>query len=148
MGVRRKARELAIQVLFSLDFGVHNPEQAFELICRNFDANKKVKDFSKELVLGVWKNREEIDKVINSVSKNWRLERMSRVDKSILRLATYELLFRDDIPPKVSINEAIELGKKFSDETSYTFINGILDSIYNLFVKKGDDHETEKIHSS
>jgi N utilization substance protein B len=148
MSIRRKARELAIQVLFSLDFGVHTPEQAFELICKNFDANKKARNFSKELVLGVWENKDKIDKVINSVSKNWRLDRMSRVDKSILRLATYELLFRDDIPPKVSINEAIELGKKFGNGNSYIFINGILDGIYNSFAKKGDGHETEKIQSS
>ncbi len=147
MGVRRKARELAIQVLFSLDFGVHTPEQAFELICRNFSIDKKAKDFSKELVLGVWENRERIDSVINSVSKNWRLERMSRIDKSILRLATYELLFRDDIPPKVSINEAIELAKKYGNDSSYSFINGILDSIYNSMIKKGDKDEAEKIQS-
>jgi len=144
MGIRRKARELAIQVLFSLDFGVHNPEQAFELICNNFDADENAKDFSKELVLGVWENIDKIDETIRKVSKNWRLERMSRVDKSILRLATYELLFRDDIPPKVSINEAIELGKKFGNGSSYSFINGILDSIYNS-LKKGEKNETEEI---
>jgi len=143
MGVRRRARELAIQVLFSLDFEAHTPEQAFELICKNLPIDKKAKDFSKELVLGVWKSRERIDNVINSVSKNWRIERMSRVDKSILRLATYELLFRDDIPPKVSINEAIELAKKYGNDNSYSFINGILDSIYNSMIKKGDKDEAE-----
>ena len=142
--MRRKARELAVQVLFSLDFGNQSPEQAFELICKNFDANKKVREFSKELVLGVWENREKIDEEIRKVSKNWRLERMSRVDRAILRLATYELLFRDDIPPKVSINEAIELGKKFGDDNSYSFINGILDSIYRL---RGEKDEPEKVQS-
>jgi len=147
MGIRRKARELAIQVLFSLDFGENNPEQAFELICTNFNANKKAKDFSKELVLGVWENIDKIDETIRKASKNWRLERMSKVDRSILRLATYELLFRNDIPPKVSINEAIELGKKFGNGSSYSFINGILDAVYNS-IKKGEEDETEEIRSS
>lgn len=144
MGDRRKARELAVQVIFSLDFGADSPEETFELICKNFDANKKIRSFAKELVLGVWSKIKEIDETINKASKNWRLNRMSRVDKSILRLATYELIFRDDIPPKVSINEAVELGKKFGNNNSYGFINGILDNIYNsMLIKRGDEHAKE-----
>ncbi len=144
MGERRKARGLAVQVLFSLDFGVDSPEEAFDLICKNFDEEKKITSFAKELVLGVWENIKEIDKTINKASKNWRLERMSRVDKSILRLATYELLFRDDIPPKVSINEAVELGKRFGNENSYGFINGILDNIYNSMIMKEEGDKDAK----
>ena len=143
MGERRKARELALQVLFSLDFGMHSPEEAFELVCKNFNVNKRVRSFSKELVLGVWENKEEIDRVISKASRNWRIERMSRVDRSILRLATYEMLFRDDIPPKVSINEAVEIGKKFGNDDSYSFINGVLDNIYNSMIKKGEEDAKE-----
>lgn len=145
MGDRRKARELAIQVLFSLDFGVYSPEETFELICKNFDMGEKIRCFARELVLGVWSNIREIDDVINRASKNWRVERMSKVDKSILRLATYELLFRDDIPPKVSINEAVELGKRFGNNNSYGFINGILDNIYNSMLIKEGDNDAEEI---
>ncbi len=146
MGDRRKARELAIKVLFSLDFGTCAPEEAFELICKNFDISKKIRSFSKELVMGVWGHIKEIDDIISKASKNWRIDRMSKVDKSIIRLATYEILFRDDIPPKVSINEAVELGKKFGNETSYGFINGILDNIYNSMTykdKEGDEYVKE-----
>ena len=145
MGERRKARELALQVLFSLDFEAHSPEEAFELVCKNFSVNKRVSSFSKELVLGVWENRKEIDKVISKASKNWRLERMSRVDRSILRLATYEMLFRDDIPPKVSINEAVEMGKKFGNDESYSFINGVLDNIYNSMILGRGEGDAEEI---
>ncbi len=138
---RRKARELALQVLFSLDFEASSPEEAWNLICKNF--NKKIDPFSKELVFGVWENRKEIDRIIERASKNWRLHRMAKVDKSILRLAVYEMLYRDDIPPKVSINEAIELAKKFGGENeSYSFVNGILDNIYNTMIK-GEENAGE-----
>jgi N utilization substance protein B len=145
MGERRKARELAIQVIFSLDFGVNSPEEAFELVYRNFDPDEQIKGFSKELVLGVWEKRKQIDEMINRASKNWRIDRMSRVDKSILRLATYEILYRDDIPPKVSINEAIEIAKKFGNNNSYGFINGVLDNIYNSLGLKKEDKDAEEV---
>jgi len=143
MGERRKARELAVQVIFSLDFGSDSPEETFELICKNFDVNQNIISFARELVLGVWDKIKEVDETIKQSSKNWRLERMARVDKSVLRLATYELLFRDDIPPKVSINEAVELAKEFGNDNSYGFINGILDNIYNSIIKKGDEDAKE-----
>jgi len=101
------------------------------LICSNFGASEDVKPFSEELVLGVCGHLRELDSLIGKASKNWRLERIAKVDRSILRLAVYELLYRDDIPPKVSINEAVDLGKKFGTEESGAFINGILDKIYS-----------------
>lgn len=136
MGKRRRARELAIQVLFHMEYNDGGPEEAFELVCENFDAPEWVKAFSKDLVKGVVEHKEEVDRRIRKASKNWRLERMSRVDRSVLRLATYEIIFREDIPPKVSIDEAVELGKKFGAEDSAAFINGILDNIYNTWASE------------
>lgn len=134
MGKRRRSRELAIKVLFHLDFSRDDPAIAFNLICNNFGASEDVKPFSKELVLGVCIHIKELDDLVAKASQNWRLERIARVDRSILRLALYELLYRDDIPPKVSINEAVDLGKRFSTEESGAFINGVLDKIYTTLM--------------
>ena len=134
MGKRRRSRELAIKVLFHLEFSSDDPATIFALICNNFGASEDIKLFSEELVLGVCGHLKELDSLIGKASKNWRLERIARVDRSILRLAVYELLYRDDIPPRVSINEAVDLGKKFGTEESGAFINGILDKIYTNLV--------------
>ena len=143
MGKRRRSRELAIKILFHLEFSRDDPGIAFDLICNNFGASEDVKPFSKELVSGVCVHLKEIDSLIGNSSKNWRLERIAKVDRSILRLAAYELLYRDDIPPKVSINEAVDLGKKFGTEESGAFINGILDKIYSTL--KFDSKESLNI---
>jgi len=134
MGKRRRSRELAIKVLFHLEFSKDDPAEAFDIICNDFGAPEEVKRFSKELVLGVCAYLKELDGLIGETSENWRLERIAKVDRSILRLAVYELLHRDDIPPKVSINEAVDLGKKFGTEESGGFINGILDKIYGALI--------------
>ena len=135
MGNRRKARELVTQILFHMEYNPGNPNKSFELICENFNAPKSLRAFSKELVRGVCENRNSIDKLIKKSSKNWRLERMSRVDRSILRLSVYEMMFMDNIPHKVSIDEAVELGKKYGTEESGAFINGVLDNIYMAYIK-------------
>ena len=131
MGERRRARELAVQVLFHLEFSPGDPSEIFDLICENFNAPKSIRDFSRELVLGVWEKKETLDRVIAQASRNWRIERMARLDRSILRLAAFEIMFVQDIPAKVSIDEAVELGKKFGSEDSGRYINGVLDNIYN-----------------
>jgi len=131
MGSRRRARELAIKVLFHLEFNPGDPEEVFNLICESFGSSGSTAPFSRELVLGVCRNKEDVDKLIRQSSENWRLERMSYVDRCILRLGVFEILFLEDIPPKVSIDEAVELGKKYGTEDSGAFINGILDNIYN-----------------
>jgi len=82
-------------------------------------------------VVGVWEQKEELDRLIRKASKHWRLERMPIVDRNVLRIALYEVLYLKDIPPKVSIDEAVELGKKFGTDESGAFINGVLDSIYH-----------------
>jgi transcription antitermination factor NusB len=136
MGKRRRSRELAIKVLFHLEFSKKDdPAVAFDLICSNFGISKDIEIFSKELVLGVYEHIKELDNLISKASQNWRLERIARVDHSILRLAVYELLCRGDIPPKVSINEAVDLGKRFGTEESGAFINGIVDKIYTSLSK-------------
>jgi transcription antitermination factor NusB len=137
MGRRRKARELAVQVLFHLEFNPGDPDEVFHLICENFGPSKSIRPFSKELVLGVCENEKGLDTLISRSSRNWRLERMSRADRSILRLGVFEIVFMKDIPPKVTIDEAVELGKKFGTQESGAFINGILDNIYNKLESEG-----------
>ncbi|MBA3018913.1 MAG: transcription antitermination factor NusB [Proteobacteria bacterium] len=126
---RRKARELAMQVLFYMDMSHNYSEEAVKLFCGNFVTSKSSLSFFLELINGVIKALPEIDSVIRRFSSNWKISRMSIVDRNIMRLAVYEMLFCGDIPSKVSINEAIDIGKKFGTEESGAFINGILDSI-------------------
>jgi len=126
---RRKARELAIQALFYIDMSQNDSKEAVKLFCENFVTSKKNLSFFFRLVNGVVKAMPEIDLVVERFSSNWKISRMAVVDKNIIRIAVYEMLFCSDIPLKVSINEAIDIGKKFGSEESGAFINGILDSI-------------------
>ncbi|MBT9438682.1 MAG: transcription antitermination factor NusB [Desulfobacterales bacterium] len=126
---RRKARELAMQALFYMDMSQNDSKEAIKLFCENFVTSKRNLPFFLELINGVIKALPEIDSVIERFSSNWKISRMSIVDRNIMRLAVYEMLFCGDIPSKVSINEAIDIGKKFGAEESGAFINGILDSI-------------------
>ncbi|MBW2708311.1 MAG: leucine--tRNA ligase [Deltaproteobacteria bacterium] len=130
-GERRKARELAVQVLFHLEFSDNDPLEAFRLIGENLEMAESVTDFSRVLVRGVCDKKSDLDRVISRSSKHWRLERMARLDRSILRLAAYEMMFLEEIPPRVSLDEAVEIGKKFGSEDSSRYINGVLDKIYN-----------------
>ena len=132
MRKRTVAREYALQVLYQLDITNDAPKNALE----NFWSNHKeeemdaaLKEFSSELVQGVAENLEEIDKKIVKYAANWQLKRMAVVDRNIMRLGCFELLYREDIPPKVSINEAVELAKKFSGIESGKFVNAILDKV-------------------
>ena len=127
---RRRAREYALQILFQLD--VTNSafsNDLFEDFWDDIKENDDVKEFAKAIVIGTTKNIEHIDEIIKKTTEHWSIERMAIVDRSILRTAVYELLYRSDIPPKVIINEAIEISKKYSTEDSASFINGILDKI-------------------
>ncbi len=121
-----------------------DPEEAFDLVCQNFDGEEAMGPFSKELVLGVYEKRSELDRLIIRASKNWRLERMPYVDRSILRMATFEILYMEDVPPKVSIDEAVDIGKRFGTEDSGSFINGVLDNIYGALVQEGRLKKTEQ----
>lgn len=114
-----------------------DPGESFELVCESFGPPKEIRPYSREVVVGVWENRTDLDRLISRSSKNWRVERMSRVDINILRIAIYEVLYMKDVPPKVSIDEAVELGKRYGTEESGAFINGILDHIYNQLKAEG-----------
>lgn len=132
-GARRKARELSLQVLFQLDTGAKDqtPEEAFSLFCRSFDAPPEARNYAWELVVGVRQHLNALDAELNQASEHWRLDRMSVVDRNILRLALYEMRHLPDVPLKVSLNEAIDLGKKYGTEESGAFINGVLDRIHH-----------------
>jgi len=106
-----------------------SPDKAFGMFCEHFKAPEEVRTFAIELIKGVHSHLAQIDILVRRFSEHWRLERMSTVDRSVLRLAVFEFLYRPDIPTKVSINEAVELGKKFGSEDSGSFINGVLDRI-------------------
>jgi len=129
MGTRRQARELAMQALFYLDMRNNASVEMLERFCGNFSPSKKSRPFFLKLVNGVLESRDELDALIERFSKNWGIKRMSGVDRNVMRIAVFELLYCDDIPPKVSINEAVDVGKKFGTEESGSFINGIMDSI-------------------
>lgn len=132
MRQRRKAREVALQVLYGLDILKNDPQTATDLFWKNFNAPPEVREFSSELIVGTWDNLPRLDSYISECSQNWSINRMPRVDKTIIRMAIYELLYRQDIPPKVAINEAIDLGKLYGSENSGAFINGILDGVLAL----------------
>ena len=129
MGNRRKSRELAMQALFYMDMGQNDSNEMLERFCHNFTPSRKVLPFFLKIVKGAIQAKAEIDSILERFSDNWKLSRMSCVDRNIMRVAVYELLYCHDIPSKVSINEAIDIGKKFGTQESGAFINGILDSI-------------------
>ncbi len=129
MGLRREGRELALQMLYAQDSLKGDLRETLRGFRDGVDAPQRVREFAEGLVQGVLEHQEEIDEAIRSRSKNWSLSRMPRVDLNIMRLATFELLHRPDIPKKVSINEAIEIAKKFGDKESPAFVNGILDEL-------------------
>jgi len=136
LGVRRRAREIALQVLYQSEF--NQTEEALDLFWKNFEALKGAMDFSERIIRGVEQHREDLDRIIERYSSHWKIGRMAHVDRNILRIAVYELLYCDDIPPKVAINEAIDIGKKYGSEDSGAFINGVLDKVKSEESGRGD----------
>lgn len=140
MKSRRSCREAALQALYQFDtLGEYSPE-SLQLFLEHFQAQSNLDDadeesrliadqFCREIVQGVVDNLAAIDDEISRASTHWSVERMARVDRNILRIATYEMAFREDVPRKVSINEAIEIAKRFSAPDASMFINGVLDKI-------------------
>ncbi|HEY7746467.1 MAG TPA: transcription antitermination factor NusB [Desulfuromonadales bacterium] len=148
-GIRRQGREFALKIIYSLQ----DQEEPVEAILADFWQNFRfqndilgepievaegplpfeVRRFAEELILGVAENLEKIDQVIEEHSTNWALDRMARVDLSLLRMATYELLFQPETPTSVIINEAIEIGKRFGTKETPAFVNGILDKISRVY---------------
>lgn len=129
MRKRTKARECALQVLYQIDITKDSAENLLPTFWEGKEIESEVKDFATMLVNGVVENMQNIDEVITKYASNWKLKRMAVIDRNVLRLATHELLYCKDIPPKVSINEAIDLAKKYGDVDSGKFVNGILDRI-------------------
>ena len=129
MSSRRRSREMAVQVLYQVDMAQSDISEALRVFCDHFEAPESIRDFAIELANGAHGHQEEIDSLIKQFSEHWRLERMPIVDRNVLRLAIFELLYRPDIPAKVSINEAVDLGKRYGSSESGAFINGILDKI-------------------
>lgn len=113
-------------------------EEALDLFRNNFEVLKGAMDFSERLVKGVEQHREDLDRIIERYASHWKVDRMTHVDRTILRIATYELLYCYDIPPKVAINEAIDIGKKYGSEDSGAFINGVLDKVKSEVRRKAE----------
>ncbi|PLX48990.1 MAG: transcription antitermination factor NusB [Desulfobulbaceae bacterium] len=126
-GLRRKARELALQCLYQVDQS-GNPEAGIDLIRQNFQAAKKAVEYGETLVTGVKAHRSELDILIEKHADNWKVGRMAVIDRNILRIALYEMLYAPDVPDAVAVNEALEIAKRFSSDESPAFINGILDA--------------------
>jgi transcription antitermination protein NusB len=137
MGNRRKARELAMQALFYMDSRNALSEEGISLFCKAAAPPQKSMEFFEHLTHGVISTMTDLDKILERFSNNWKVSRMSCVDRNVMRIAVFEMLCCDEIPDKVAINEAIDIGKKFGTEDSGAFINGILDSIRKA--KEADD---------
>lgn len=145
MGSRRKARECALQVLYQLDIAHADPRAAMDTYWLNMDeaVDPAIRAFSEQLVNGVFEHREAIDELITRYSTNWKISRMAAVDKNILRTAIFELLYCRDIPAKVTLNEAVEIAKRYGTAESGAFVNGILDNIAR--VHAGEKLEEEAL---
>jgi N utilization substance protein B len=131
MGKRRKAREVALQLLYQLDVqGESNPEPHLPEFWTRHPVDREVREFAEILIRGTKLHEPKIDEIIAQYAENWELGRMAVVDRNILRQGVFEILFTEDVPAKVTINEAIEIAKKFSTHESSRFINGILDRIH------------------
>ncbi len=145
---RRLERIFAFKVLYGLAFCPAKTEEAlkkaFCLAPDKPDGIDGPEGFAWELVLGVWSRQEELDETLSNFSRNWRVDRMGKVEAAILRLALYELLHRPDVPAKAALNEAVELSKQFGDEASRAFINGILDAAAKA-VASGPTDDTPSI---
>lgn len=126
---RRKAREVAFKVLFQVDQVEADPQRAFRYMIQDVQLEEKDRDFSWQLVEGSLNHLEEIDEKISHFAKDWALERMSAVDKNIMRIASFEILFTEDSQSVVAIDEAIEISKRYGEENSGSFVNAILDKI-------------------
>lgn len=143
MKIRRKSREAALQALYYMDIRNDLSLEALALFQRCFPQPEEVVPFFETLAKGVMRNRAQIDRLIERFSSNWKIGRMACVDRNVMRIALYEILYLDDIPEKVSINEAIDIGKKFGTEESGAFINGILDSAHIALKNKEIEVDAE-----
>jgi N utilization substance protein B len=129
VGVRRKARIVALQVLYELDCSAHQPDKALARLLRDKLLPDEAADFAKSLVVGFLQNKKDIDNVIRRFAPTFPIEQIAPIDRNILRLAIFEILFDNRVPMKAVINEAVELAKSFGSDTSQKFVNGVLGSV-------------------
>ena len=127
--MRRKGRELALQALYQIEITGDSSIAALDLFLQHFEGAAKAKEFARRLVSGVVSQRPELDRMISESTEHWKLERLAKVEHELLRLAAYEVAFCPDIPVPVSLDEAVEIAKRFGSEDSAGFINGVLDRI-------------------
>jgi transcription antitermination factor NusB len=133
---RSRSRELALQAFYQSEITKKDTVHILPQLVEEFSPDEGRDEFAERIVMGVREHIQKIDHLIVQYSENWRLDRMTIIDRSILRMAIYELLYCEDIPPKVTLNEAIDLGKRYGTEDSGSFINGILDRIQNEAIRK------------
>lgn len=129
-GIRRQARMIALQTLYEYDIAGHEPVEVLQRHVEERHLPSRVAEYANELVQGVTTHLAEIDADIQSAAREWPLQQMARIDKNILRLAIYEILFNNNVPARAAINEAVELAKIFGSDTSSRFINGVLGTIF------------------
>ena len=137
MGKRRSSRELALKFLYQFELNEGDLDEQIKLFLERNSSQEDVENFMKELVMSLVSKMKEVDEIIQKYSDHWILDRMTVIDRNILRIGTCELLFNFSTPPKVVINEAIDIAKKYGNEDSPEFINGILDKVYNEIGQKG-----------
>jgi N utilization substance protein B len=129
MGRRRKAREETLRILYRLEFDNRQSEETLSQYWENKKTNQATREYSTWLVNGIISHHKKIDTIIQNASEHWRLSRMALIDRNILRMAVFELLYEENIEPAVVINEAIEIAKAYSGNEAATFVNGVLDAI-------------------
>lgn len=129
MGLRHRSRVIALQTLFEAEFAANRTDQILERKLDKQEPRGEFTDFARELVNGVLKNIQTLDAVIQRLAPNFPISQLASIDRSILRLALFEILIQKKVPPKVAINEAVELAKEFGADTSSRFINGVLGSV-------------------
>lgn len=130
---RRKAREIALEALYRIEVANDDAEAILKDIFISGKPKSDIQDYAKRLVKETTSHLHDIDKIINEVAENWKLSRIAIIDKNILRFAICEIRYFDDIPPKVSLDEAIEIAKKYSTENSGRFVNGVLDKVMKVY---------------
>jgi len=129
MGARTGGREAALKMLFAVEASQTDLDSAIALFWREFGGDPETRPYADESVRGVLEERDGLDETIRTASENWRIERMTRVDRNVLRLGAWELLAHPDVPRAVAIDEAVELAKRYGTEESGSFVNGVLDRI-------------------
>lgn len=130
MTQRRLAREAALEVLYRLDLVKDEPDETIEEILARRNPSDEAETYLRRLVQAVLDHRQEIDGILRRHLHKWRIERLHVLDRAVLRIACAEMLYFDDVPPKVSINEAVDISRKFGDDSSGRFVNGVLDAVY------------------